>query len=185
MPKPLVFLFVLLLMGSCAQPEARRPVSQNSGSFVNASVSRNQELVAQQEAAIKAVIAKDTTASFTSSENGFWYTKTVVDSTATYLPQFGDQLTFDYQIEDIYGNVIYPKQQISPRTYAMDQQELISGLRQGLKLMHQGESMILFLPSYTAFGYYGDDNKIGINYPLKVKVDLLSIDPQNKNESNN
>ncbi|MDC7998904.1 gliding motility-associated peptidyl-prolyl isomerase GldI [Gilvibacter sediminis] len=185
MPKPLLFLITLFMVVSCAQPEARKPVSQSSGSFVNASVSRNQKLVAQQEAAIKEVIAKDTTTTYTASENGFWFSKTVTDSSTTYLPQFGDRLVFDYQVEDIYGNVIYPKAQISPRSYVMDQQELITGLRQALKMMHAGESMTLFLPSYTAYGYYGDDNKIGINYPLKVKVDLKSIEPQSKNESNN
>ena len=185
MPKLLLTLFSLLLVVSCAQPEARKPVSQRSGSFVNASVSRNQKLVAQQEEAIKAVIAKDTTTIYTASENGFWYSRSKTDSTSAYLPQFGDRLVFDYQVEDIYGNVIYPKAQISPRSYVMDQQELITGLRQALKLMHAGESMTLLLPSYTAYGYYGDDNKIGINYPLKVQVDLKSIEPQSKNESNN
>lgn len=185
MRNPLLLLLLAVVLFSCAQPEARRPVSRSSGSFIKESVDRNQELVAQQEAAIKAIINKDTTATYTASANGFWYLKTVQDSTSTYRAKFGDELVFDHQIEDIYGNVIYPKEELSPQRYLMDQMPLISGLREALKLMGAGESMTLYLPSYTAYGYYGDDNKIGVNYPLKIKVTLKEIVPQTNNETNN
>lgn len=185
MRSPHFILLVFALSLACNAPEARRPVSQSSGSFIKASVDRNQELVAQQEAAIKEVISKDTTGVYTASSYGFWYLKTAVDSTRNYTPKFGDRLRFDYQIEDIYGNLIYSEQDLSPRDYVVDQQQLISGLREGLKLMQQGESMILYLPSYKAYGYYGDENKIGVNYPLKIKVRLTEVVPQNQIESNN
>lgn len=185
MRNPQMLLLLIGLLTACAQPEARKPVSQNSGSFIKASVSRNQELVAEQEAAIKAIIEKDTSVVYTASSNGFWYTKTAVDSTASYHPKFGDRLSFNYEVEDIYGNSIYTREQLGPQLYLMDQQQLISGLREGLKLMYEGESMILFLPSYTAYGYYGDEDKIGINYPLKIKVTLDKIVPQANIESNN
>ena len=185
MRNPHLILLLIGLLTACAQPEARKPVSRSTGSLIKASVNRNQELVAAQEAAIKAVIEKDTTAVYVASANGFWYTKTKVDSTGTYKAKFGDRLLFDYQVEDIYGNSIYSKEELGPQSYQMDQQPLISGLREGLKLMYAGESMILYLPSYTAYGYYGDEDKIGINYPLKVKVTLNEIVPQNISESNN
>jgi len=58
----------------------------------------------------------------------------------------------------------------------MEQEELFSGLREGLKLMKTGETITFLFPSQKAFGYYGDDNKIGINMPIvcEVTVNLIT-----------
>mgnify|MGYP003656434644 FL=1 len=57
----------------------------------------------------------------------------------------------------------------------MDQQELFTGLREGLKLMQAGETVTFLFPSHKAYGYYGDENKIGTNIPLVCKVTVNSI----------
>ena len=57
----------------------------------------------------------------------------------------------------------------------MDKQELFTGLREGLKLMKPEESITFIFPSQTAYGYYGDDNKIGTNIPLICEVTLNTI----------
>ena len=57
----------------------------------------------------------------------------------------------------------------------MDQQELFSGLREGLKLMKEGESISFIFPSQKAYGYYGDSDKIGPNVPLICDVSLLKL----------
>ena len=50
-----------------------------------------------------------------------------------------------------------------------------SGLREGLKLMKEGESITFIFPSQKAYGYYGDENKIGRNVPLICEVSLLKL----------
>jgi len=57
----------------------------------------------------------------------------------------------------------------------MDRQELFTGLREGLKLMKTGETVTFLFPSQKAYGYYGDENKIGANIPLIAKVTVNSI----------
>ena len=57
----------------------------------------------------------------------------------------------------------------------MDKQELFTGLREGLKLMRSGETVTFLFPSQKAYGYYGDENKIGTNVPLICEVTLLDI----------
>ena len=66
------------------------------------------------------------------------------------------------------------------QNYAMDQQELFTGLREGLKLMKAGETVTFLFPSQKAFGYYGDNNKIGTNVPLKCEVTINSITEVNQ-----
>ena len=66
---------ILLIIGlaGCKSPEARRPVTQNSGSFINESIMRNRDLIALEEANILKLIEKDSTTEYIASNNGFWY----------------------------------------------------------------------------------------------------------------
>ena len=63
----------------------------------------------------------------------------------------------------------------------MDKQEIFTGLREGLKLMKTGETVTFLFPSQKAYGYYGDNNRIGINMPLMCEVTINSI---TQNQSN-
>jgi FKBP-type peptidyl-prolyl cis-trans isomerase len=69
----------------------------------------------------------------------------------------------------------------------VDKQELFMGLRDAVKLLKEGERATFLFPSSLAFGYHGDNNKIGTNVPLKSTVTLLKIEQQesiNKNQKN-
>jgi FKBP-type peptidyl-prolyl cis-trans isomerase len=48
----------------------------------------------------------------------------------------------------------------------------MTGLREGIKLMHKKEKVIFLFPSQIAYGYHGDDKKIGTNIPLICTVTL-------------
>ena len=61
----------------------------------------------------------------------------------------------------------------------MDKEELFSGLREGLKLMKPSESVTFIFPSQKAYGYYGDENRIGTNVPLICNVNLKTITQNN------
>lgn len=59
---------------SCEQnQEARRPLSQASGSFMKKSIERNKKLVASEEDRIQAVIKKNAGIEFLASKKGYWY----------------------------------------------------------------------------------------------------------------
>ena len=44
--------------------------------------------------------------------------------------------------------------------------------------MKAGETVTFLFPSYKAFGYYGDKDRIGTNIPIKTTVTLHSIREQ-------
>ncbi len=182
----LLMLLAGLFLFSCKSPDARRPVTQKSGSYINEAVERNRAIVAEEEAQIQKIIQTDTTREYLSSPNGFWYYYNTKDTTEAKMPQFGDVVEFDYNIKTLEGQNIYSDEEIAPRTYAIDQEELFSGLRQGLKLMKEGETVTFLFPSHKAFGYYGDKNRIGKDVPVISTVTLIDISEESEtNQENN
>ncbi|MDP5157070.1 MAG: gliding motility-associated peptidyl-prolyl isomerase GldI [Flaviramulus sp.] len=174
MIKLLILICILLAFG-CKTPEARRPVSVKTGSFIDASVERNKNLNAKEQASIEKLmeIQKE---DYIASESGFWYyynNKIEIDSLKT--PVFGDIIIYDYNVKALNGIVIYSKDDIKTQTYAMDKQELFTGLREGLKLMKSGETVTFLFPSLKAYGYYGDENRIPGNTPIICEVTVNSI----------
>lgn len=57
MMKQFSLLLTVLFLCACKQPEARKPISVKSGSFIDVSVKRNKEL-AKEEAEILRRIAR-------------------------------------------------------------------------------------------------------------------------------
>lgn len=182
MTKQLTLVFALLFLFSCKTPEARKPISVKSGSFIDASVERNKQLNAKEQAHILKLIEGQKDNNYIASNSGFWYyynIKTEIDTLST--PNFGDIINYNHNIKDINGAVIYSMDELKTRTYAMDQEELFTGLREGLKLMKTGETVTFIFPSQKAYGYYGDEKKIGANIPLICEVTINSI---TQNQSN-
>ncbi|OBX25906.1 gliding motility-associated peptidyl-prolyl isomerase [Gelidibacter algens] len=177
----LIILILTISVSSCKSPEARRPISQQTGSFIKISAERNKKLHTQESAQIQNIIDKDTSQNYIASESGFWYYYNTKVEKDTITPSFGDIVNFDYDIKDFNGNDIYSDEDIQPRDYAMDQEELFTGLREGLKLMKPGETITFLFPSQKAYGYYGDKNKIGTNTPVICEVTVNSI-IQNQND---
>ncbi|TPN85306.1 gliding motility-associated peptidyl-prolyl isomerase GldI [Aquimarina algicola] len=168
-------ILLTLLFVSCKPQEARRPLSISSGSFISESIDRNKKLASKEEALIQKIIEEDTAHQYITSETGFWYFYTLKDSISTTTPKFGDIVTFNYNVKDLKNNTIYSEQELDTITYRIDKEELFLGLREGLKLMKEGEKVTFFFPSYQAYGYYGDDHKIGTNIPLITEVTLNTI----------
>lgn len=168
-------LIIMLLVSSCRSPEPRLPESVKSGSFISESAQRNKKLNEQERLAIETLIVNDSTRNYIASESGFWYTYNLKVEQDSITPIFGDQVSFDYAVSDLNGNAIYSASELGRQDYIVDKEELFSGLREGIKLMKPSESVTFLFPSQVAYGYYGDDNKIGTNVPLKCDVTLNSI----------
>jgi gliding motility-associated peptidyl-prolyl isomerase len=175
------FLYILAIFGilvSCKSPEARRPIKSTSGTFIRESVERNKALYQQEEADILAFINANSEIDFITSESGFWYYYNVKDTLNITTPKLGEVVTFTYNLKKLNGHVIQTELESGLQTYKVDQtnQDLISGLRDGIKLMKAGETVTFLLPSYKAFGYYGLENKLGANISIQSQVTLKSID---------
>ena len=175
-------LLVVLLacfLWSCEQnQEARRPLSQASGSFMKKSIERNKKLVASEEDRIQAVIKKNAGVEFLASKKGYWYHFSKRNMQDTLTPKKGDVAFYDYEVKDLKGNIIYTKEETQPQTYYVDKQNIMMGLRDGIKLMRKKETFVFLFPSHMGYGYHGDNKKIGTNIPLLCTVTLRNFMPE-------
>lgn len=164
-----------MILNSCRQVEARRPITYNSASTTKISVEDNKKLYDAEEKAIEKIIAKEGL-KYERSNNGFYYRYHVKIDSANAKPRFGDEVTFEYDIVSLTGDTIYFKDELSPLTKSMEQEYgIFRGMRETLKLMKVGEEMSVYYPSYMGYGYYGDEDRIGTNIPFKSRVKLLGI----------
>lgn len=171
----LTLITLLFILTGCKSPEVRPPVTVKSRTFWKKSAERNKKLKAFEESKIMIMINNDSLRNYLSSENGFWYTYNNELKKDTLQPQFGDIVNFDFDINALNGKEIYSKDFLGNQNYKIDQQELFLGLREGLKIMKPTESITFIFPSQIAYGYYGDENKIGANTPIICNVTLNSI----------
>lgn len=174
MKNKLIILGIAILILSCAKPEARKPIVRKTSSFISESVERNKTLNSKEESALKNKMALDSVQEYINSEFGFWYTYNVIDSLNTALPVKGDEILFSYEIRSLNDEIIYTKEELGTKRYFVDQEELITGLQEGLKLMKQGEIVTFLFPSHKAYGYTGND-KIHSNQPLIYQIHLIEI----------
>ncbi len=174
------FLYILLIVSmiGCGGPEPRKPVKIKSGSFFSESVERNKELLAQEEKLIQDIIARDSLHTYQTSASGSWYFYENQNEATDYFPQPDDLVTLTYNIMTFNNDTIYSKEDIGTIIYKVDKQELFLGLRNSIKLLKENEVATFLFPSSLAYGYHGDNKKVGTNIPIKSTISILKIEKQ-------
>ena len=177
-------LLLIVLFSSCDGPEPRKPVQTKSGSFFKASIERSRKLLEDEEKKIQEIIKVDSLKHYDHSASGSWYHYLAVNDTTNYTPQTDDLVVFNYDILTLDNDTIYSKKDIVVVTYKVDKQELFQGLRDAIKLLKVNERATFLFPSSLAFGYHGDENKIGSNVPIKSTITILEIEKNQENQVN-
>lgn len=171
-----------LILLSCKDPQARRPVKVKSGSFLKESVERNRMLLSRETHLIRQAILADSTRSYQASPDGFWYTYLDKKDSTAYQPVEDDLVFLTYDLRNLRGDTLYSEEEIGTVSYRVDKQELFPGLRAAVRMMREGESAMFMFPSAQAYGYTGDNQRIGPNTPVVSTVSILKIEPQLKSE---
>jgi len=170
-------LFAVLLVSCKHHEEARKPISQASGTFMKKSADRNKKLVANEEDVIKKIIKSNPKIKYYATRKGYWLYYEERNTTDTQTPRKGDIAYFNLEIKDIKGKIIYSEADLGPQTYYVDKQDIIMGLRDGIKMMHKNETVTFLFPSHIAYGYHGDNKRIGTNQSLICTVTLRNFVP--------
>jgi gliding motility-associated peptidyl-prolyl isomerase len=179
--KIVLLIVVFMTFLSCKQQQqARMPISRSSGTFMKESAARNKKLIAGEEGKIDSIIKSNPKIQYLASKKGYWYHYQIKNENDTLRPKKGDVAQFDYEIMDLKGNVVYSEVELRPQTYVVDKQNILMGLRDGIKLMRKNEKVTFLFPSHMAFGYHGDNKLIKSNQPIICRVTLNDFKPKEK-----
>ncbi|MFK7813432.1 MAG: gliding motility-associated peptidyl-prolyl isomerase GldI [Maribacter sp.] len=176
--KHLICILLLIGLVSCEGPVPRHPVKRKTGSSIEASIERSKKLLALEETMMKQVIAKDSTNTYLQSDSGSWFYYHKKNVSAEYTAQPDDLVTLTYNIISFSNDTLYKMEDIGILKYKVDKQELFPGLRNSVKLLKENETATFLFPSSLGYGYPGDNDKIGINMPLKSTIAILKIEKQ-------
>ena len=174
MMKKLLSLQILSLFIACQTNEAKRPIQYKTGSFLDTSIATNKAINNQEYTLIETFIS-NSKENYISSSYGFWYKYDIKNIKSEYTPKFGDWVYYSYWVKDLNGNWIYSPKETQEKNYYVEEEEIFTGLREGLKLMKKGEKITFIFPSQLAYGYYGDTDKIGADTPLIYQVTVRDI----------
>ena len=183
MKKNWLLLIGLLIIG-CQGPAPRKPVKVSTGSFMKASAERNKQLLAAEEQLIQKLIKADSLNEYLNSATGSWYYYDVKVETDVPTAQPDDLVTMSYNIMSLERDTIYSAEEIGIIKYKVDKQELFRGLRNAVKLLKEGETATFLFPSAMAYGYHGDNKKIGTNVPVKSTISILKIEKDKETVQN-
>ena len=178
-----ILLILILILASCSSPKPRKPVSRSTSTFLKKSIDRNKALNKIEENYFKKIMQNDTLNKYHKSNTGFWYFYNKKETTNSKLPVKGDLTVINYEIRDLNNNVIFTQEELGSkgqknkkdRLYKIDSEEFITGLQEGIKLMHVGDKITFLFPSNKVFGITGFQDKISPNQPLIIEILLKEI----------
>jgi len=164
---------IIVLFFSCSENEPRYAVNHNKKSIGNPSILKN--IISEQNQKIDKYLSKNPDKNYINSKRGFWYFYNEKNNSNDKSAEFGDSIIFDYSIADLNNNIIYDYEAIGEQNYIMEKQQIITGIREALKILKKGEIATFILPSYIAYGMYGDLNKIPPNTAIICTIKVKSI----------
>jgi FKBP-type peptidyl-prolyl cis-trans isomerase FkpA len=80
-----------------------------------------------------------------------------------------------YKISLLDGTVCYTSEEKGTKEFLIGQDNVESGLHEGIQYMHVGDKAVMILPSHLAHGLLGDDNKIPPKASVVYELELLSL----------
>lgn len=86
-----------------------------------------------------------------------------------------DIVSIAYKVQQFDGKLLYEATKEKPGSFKVGQDNVESGLHEMLLLMKVGDKAKVILPSYLAFGFTGDSNKVSHDMPLVYDLELVSI----------
>ena len=178
-----ILIIIIFSIISCSSPKPRKPISRSTSTFLKESIERNKTINKIEEDFFRKMMQNDTVNKYYNSDNGFWYFYNNKVTDNTIFPKKGNEVIINYEIRDVNNTIIYAKEELGTknqnapgdRLYKVDREEFITGLQEGIKLMHKGEVVTFLFPSFKVFGVSGFQDRIAPNQPLIIQVYLKEI----------
>lgn len=170
--KNIFCILIVFLIVSCEGNVIQYPVNYDKDEFMKFSRERGKLILEEDNELIQNYI-DSLGINFHKTNYGFWISNSG-EITPT-MAKVGDFVQYEYEVIDFDNNLIYSKSEIGVQDAVLGKVDLPRGLHSSLQMIEKGDSAFALLPSFLAYGGYGDRNKIGGDIPLIFKIKMLDI----------
>ena len=147
------------------QAEREKKISDELLKINHYMVRRNQEMIEN--------FIRRTCWDMKRTGTGLWYM--VIEPGKGPLVKDGNTAVFRYKIRLIDGEVVDSSASGHPQSFIVGHGGVESGLEEGIRLLHKGDSARFILPPHLAHGNFGDSRKIPPGAILIYDLKLLMI----------
>jgi FKBP-type peptidyl-prolyl cis-trans isomerase len=89
--------------------------------------------------------------------------------------QVGMRVTVKYRIELLDGTFCYSSDSLGTNTFTVDQDQIESGIHEGIKLLSKGGKAKFILPSHLAYGLLGDQDRIPAKSTVVYDIEVIEL----------
>ena len=171
----LFFGFVLVAIFFACNGSHRavpKPINYQSKDFQDKLVNANQMYVKRESDEIDQYVAHRGW-QMTTTGTGLRYMIVSKGKGPLALPD--QRAKVNYKISLLDGTVCYSSDSTGAKEFLINQDDVESGLHEGVQHMRVGDKAILILPSHLAHGLIGDQTKIPPHASVMYELELLAL----------
>jgi len=107
------------------------------------------------------------------TESGLFYN--VYESNNGEKPEEGMNIRINYSLSLLDGTLCYSSEKDGVKVFMLGKSLEISGLEQGVAMMHEGDKARFIIPPHLGYGLLGDEKRIPARSILVYEVELLEV----------
>ena len=167
----LLIVFSISLIMSCDQKEPQKKFPyKTKEQFDQVMIESHQQFLQKEKLKIEK-FTDSLGLEFFKTGTGLQYH--ISNSTNGDTLKSGDLAAINYLLTTIEGDTVYQSPKGQFQEFAVDYDNVESGLHEGIKLMRIGERAIMILPAHLAHGVTGDQAAISAQTTLVYNIHLV------------
>lgn len=146
----------------------QKPYIEKKDDFLEKSSQKSREVYEKENSFLEKYV-KSNNLKYKKSNFGLWYS--ITDTSINEKIKPNDTISIFYIVKKLNYEILYRKKE----TFIVDKSNIIKGLNESVKLLGNKEKGIFIIPSYMAFGFMGDNDKIKSEISLIYEVEIINV----------
>jgi FKBP-type peptidyl-prolyl cis-trans isomerase FkpA len=165
------YIFLAQACGGCKNNKKQQVVDYKK--IENDLLEQNKKNAHSESVAIDEYIKKNNWKDVIKTGTGLRYT--IIQRGDGILAKTDNIAKVNYKVSLLDGTLCYSSERKGPHEFKIGQDDIESGLHEGITYMHVGDKAKFLLPSHLAHGFTGDQKKIPSNSPILYEIELLGL----------
>lgn len=168
----LLFLLALVSCGNNEEPKTMKVPDFHSKKFQDKLIDANKMYLQRENDEIDQYVAHRGWQMITTG-TGVRYM--VLKKTTGEQAKEGQVAKVNYKISLLDGTLCYSSETDGAREFLIGQDNVESGIHEGIQYLHVGEKAVFIIPSHLAHGLVGDESKIPPQASVVYEIELLGL----------